>query len=166
MCPSLRIKYSQIWRSLRRQEDTWRSSVMKPVNPTTNLVFSFVDQWMIGNFSSKITEILSVKFWFFGWIFFFLRFYLLWIEFYWGFGFVFGLFGNFGFKGWYVFGFCLQFKTKSRHFGWEGIVIGNVERADCEWQGGVGWCWRCCTGVLVPGFFFFFKIKNRVNESV
>ena len=26
---------------------------------------------MIGNFSSKITEILVVKFWFFGWIFFF-----------------------------------------------------------------------------------------------
>ena len=29
---------------------------------------------MIGNFSSKITEILVVKFWFFGWIFFFLGF--------------------------------------------------------------------------------------------
>ena len=39
---------------------------------------------------------------------------------------MFGLFGNFGFKGWYVFGFFLQFKTKSKHFVWVGIVIGDV----------------------------------------
>ena len=50
------------------------------------------------------------------WVDLFFSFYLLWIEFYWG----------FGFKGWHVFGFCLQFTTKSRHFRWEGVVIGDV----------------------------------------
>ena len=125
MCPSLHIKYSQIWRSLQRQRRHTAEFGYEAGESSSESCPFFcwpINDWKLfwQDHRDSLNKILVF------WVDHFFRFYLLWIEFYWGFGFVFGLFGNFGFKGWHVFGFCLQFKTKSRHFGWEGIVIGDV----------------------------------------
>ena len=71
---------------------------------------------MIGNFSSKIIEILLVKFWFFGWIFFFLGFTFYELNFIGVLVLCLDCLEILVLRDDMFWGFALQFKTKSRHF--------------------------------------------------